>query len=324
MLEVKKITRRYGDFLAVNGASFSVGGGEIIGLLGHNGAGKTTVMKMLSGYLEPDSGSVIVNGDRLSDNIEHVQSQIGYLPENLPIYPEMSVIDYLDYVAVLKGLGGQEKQDEIRHAIKSTDIKSKIFDSTATLSRGFKQRVGVAQALLGKPKLLILDEPTNGLDPQQTEHMRQLIRRIAKTSTVILSTHIMQEVEALCSRVLIMHSGELIVDAALDELRSSHELCLETSAAVKEGKALIKNISGISEVKAQPLDETGTTLFTLSLTNDVDLTSVSAEISKSVVHAGFALHRLEVVKEDLETLFRAVVTGKRVAGNLLGEVSHAA
>lgn len=324
MLEVNKITRKYGDFLAVNGASFSVGSGEIIGLLGHNGAGKTTVMKMLSGYLEPDSGSIFVNGDSLSDNTEHVQSQIGYLPENLPVYPEMSVIDYLEYAAVLKGLEGQAKQDEIRHAIKSTDIRSKVFDSISTLSRGFKQRVGVAQALLGKPKLLILDEPTNGLDPQQTEHMRRLIRRIAKTSTVILSTHIMQEVEALCSRVLIMHSGELIVDAALDELTSSHELRLETNAGVKEGSALIKTISGISAAKAQSLDEAGTTVFTLSLANKADLKSVSSDVSKSIVGAGFALHRLEVVKEDLETLFRAVVSGKRVAGNLLGEVSHAA
>ena len=324
MLEVKKLTRKYGDFLAVDRASFSVGNGEIIGLLGHNGAGKTTVMKMLSGYLEPDSGSIMVAGKTLVENTEVVQSYIGYLPESLPVYPEMSVIDYLEYVAVLKGLKGQEKQDEIRHAIKSTDIRSKVFDSISTLSRGFKQRVGVAQALLGKPKLLILDEPTNGLDPQQTEHMRQLIRRIAETSTVILSTHIMQEVEALCSRVLIMHAGELIVDATLEELTSSRELGLVTNASAEKVNALLEDISEITRITLKNPVTDELPVFVLSLTHDSDINMVSAKVAKNVVEGGFSLHRLELIKEDLETLFRAVVTGKKVAGNLSKELNHAA
>jgi len=323
VLEVNNLTRRYGDFLAVSGASFSVGNGEIIGLLGHNGAGKTTIMKMLSGFLEPDSGTVSVAGEILSENIESVKSNIGYLPENLPIYPEMSVIDYLDYAAVLKGLHGKDKQQEIRNAIRATDLNAKVLDPISTLSRGYKQRVGVAQALLGRPKLLILDEPTNGLDPQQTEHMRELIRRIAKTATVLLSTHIMQEVEALCSRVLIMHSGSLIVDATLEELTLARELRMVTNVDFEQGKIIISSVPGIKDIKHET-GKDGSKVFFISIENNVEIDRTSSELAKGIVGAGFDLYSLHVVKQDLETLFREVVTGKRIANDFSKEVSNAA
>ena len=207
MLDVKQLTRCYGDFVAVDNVSFNIGSGEIVGLLGHNGAGKTTVMKMLSGYLEPDHGQIAIGGLDLAANTKQVQRDLGYLPENLPIYPDMVVADYLDFAARLKGLEGQAARDEMRRVVHATDIGAKCLSPIATLSRGFKQRVGVAQAILGSPRLLILDEPTNGLDPTQTEHMRQLIRQLAENATVILSTHIMQEVDALCDRVLILSGG---------------------------------------------------------------------------------------------------------------------
>ncbi|MGR9052887.1 MAG: ABC transporter ATP-binding protein, partial [Gammaproteobacteria bacterium] len=232
MLEVSNLTRSFGDFVAVDNVSFSIGRGEIVGLLGHNGAGKTTIMKMLSGYLEPNEGGIEIDGVDLSTDSKSVQQTLGYLPENLPVYQEMIVADYLDYAADLKGLAGDAKMAEIKRVIRATEIGEKLLAPIATLSRGFKQRVGIAQAILGKPKLLILDEPTNGLDPTQTEHMRQLIRGIAETATVILSTHIMQEVAAMCGRVLILSNGRLAVDARLDELRQSNRLLLSVSLAL--------------------------------------------------------------------------------------------
>ena len=182
MLDVTQLTRSYGQFKAVDNVNFSIGKGEIVGLLGHNGAGKTTIMKMISGYLEPNNGDVVVDGLSIHSDAEKIQRELGYLPESLPVYPEMIVADYLDYAADLKGLQGEAKINEVRRVIKATDIASKLLSPIATLSRGFKQRVGVAQAILGQPKLLILDEPTNGLDPEQTQLMRALIKDIAKNA----------------------------------------------------------------------------------------------------------------------------------------------
>ena len=165
MLMVNGLSRSYDDFVAVNNVSFNINKGEIVGLLGHNGAGKTTVMKVLSGYLEPNQGQITINNTDISINPLYVQKYLGYLPENLPIYPEMSVADYLNYAAILKGLESSKVSSEIHRVIRATDLGSKLLDPIATLSRGYRQRVGVAQAILGEPKLLILDEPTNGLDP---------------------------------------------------------------------------------------------------------------------------------------------------------------
>ena len=170
MLQAIELTRCYGDFKAVDNVSFSVNTGEIVGLLGPNGAGKTTVMKILTGYLEPDAGRVTFDGVDLSTQRISVQSRLGYLPENLPIYGELTVVDYLDYAADLKGLAGNTKRDELQRAVAATDLSGRLSDSINTLSRGLRQRVGVAQAILGSPNLVILDEPTNGLDPEQTQH----------------------------------------------------------------------------------------------------------------------------------------------------------
>ena len=171
MIYVQSLTRHYGKFTAVNNVSFHIGSNEIVGLLGHNGAGKTTIMKMLSGYLEPSDGEVRIAGINMATDARAVQQQLGYLPENPPIYPEMMVADYLEYVATLKGIVARDRIEAVRDALLATDLNSQAVAKIRTLSRGLKQRVGVAQAILGKPQLLILDEPTNGLDPQQTQNM---------------------------------------------------------------------------------------------------------------------------------------------------------
>lgn len=243
MLEVRSVSRRYGDFKAVDDVSFSVTQGEIVGLLGHNGAGKTTIMKMLSGFLEPDSGSILFKGTPILDDRSQLQRELGYLPENLPVYPELSVASYLDYAAELKGIRGDEKRRAIRRVLEATDLEARLLSPIATLSRGLKQRVGVAQAILGQPSLLILDEPTNGLDPAQTESMRTLIRNISEFATVILSTHIMQEVEAMCDRALIVRRGQLAVDASLKDLQNGSRIRLITRT---DESALRQALSGLS------------------------------------------------------------------------------
>ena len=314
MLEVSHLSRCYGAFKAVDNVSFAIGRGEIVGLLGHNGAGKTTIMKMLSGYLEPDSGTVKIGGLDLASNAKQIQRSLGYLPENLPLYGEMSVADYLDYAAELKGLAADEKIAEIRRAVSATELGAKLDAPINTLSRGFKQRVGVAQAVLGRPKLLILDEPTNGLDPTQTQQMRALIREVAREATVILSTHILQEVDALCDRVLIINAGRLAVDERLESLRIANSLLLETSATDVAGK--LEALDGVAAVEALAGAEAGG--YRVALETDTDLRQLSAAAAKAIVESGEPLYRLQPEQRDLESLFRQ-------AGATAGEdLSHAA
>ncbi|WP_144393622.1 ABC transporter ATP-binding protein [Pleionea sediminis] len=305
MLEVCDLMRRYDDFTAVENVSFTIGKGEIVGLLGHNGAGKTTIMKMLSGFLEPDHGSVHLDGIDLAKEPRKVQASLGYLPENLPIYPEMTVADYLDYAANLKGLSDEEKRDEVKRAISATELMDKLLAPIATLSRGYKQRVGVAQAILGRPKLLILDEPTNGLDPEQTQHMRQLIRDIAKDATVILSTHIMQEVEALCSRVIILGQGQLVVDEELHALKNSNRVWIKTSLNEQQAQSLA-SIEGVANVEIEQSSKEGDSALWVGLKNEVEQRKVRATIAKRIIEMGAELYELRSEERNLESLFKQV------------------
>ncbi|WP_062058978.1 ABC transporter ATP-binding protein [Cellvibrio sp. OA-2007] len=305
MLKVSNLKRAYGDFVAADSVSFSIAKGEIVGLLGHNGAGKTTVMKMLSGYLEPSAGQIVFEGKQLADHLKVLQQKIGYLPESLPVYPELSVAEYLDYAAELKGLRGRDKQQEVKRVVNATDIAAKLLAPIATLSRGYKQRVGVAQALLGKPSLLILDEPTNGLDPQQTLQMRELIRAIAKDATVILSTHIMQEVEALCDRVLMMRAGQLVLDEKLAELRTSRSLLLSSSLSADEVKQTLATITGVKAIDFLA-SSSAETHARIHLGEAGDVKAISAAIAKILLGSGADLYQLQAETRDLESLFREV------------------
>jgi ABC-2 type transport system ATP-binding protein len=303
MLEVSKLMRKYGQFTAVKDATFSIQSGEIVGLLGHNGAGKTTILKMLSGYLEPHRGHIYLDGIDVIHSPKVAQQQMGYLPESIPVYPEMRVADYLDYAAALKGIAAQYRYEAIRRVIQATDIQNKLFDPIATLSRGYKQRVGVAQALLGHPKLLILDEPTNGLDPTQTSQMRQLIREVSEHATVILSTHIMQEVEAICDRVLILRAGELVIDARLRELKQSNQLRLHCSFSADKLRKQLHTIP--VTIDPQPCTEQPGSHYLIRVTDQADLQQVSSQIAKQVTATG-ELYALQPIITDLETLFRQV------------------
>jgi ABC-2 type transport system ATP-binding protein len=217
MIDVTDLTKSYGPIQALRGVTFHVDAGEIIGLLGPNGAGKTTMMKILTGYLQPTSGTVVVDGLDVVTRALEVQAQLGYLPENAPLYPELSVQSYLKMVADLR---------RIPEAIRATGLEGYLTRPIGQLSKGYRQRVGLAQAIVHKPKLLVLDEPTIGLDPTQIVEVRHLIRRLARRSTVLLSTHILSEVEAVCDRVIILMNGEIRADARLADLEASSDVVL--------------------------------------------------------------------------------------------------
>jgi ABC-2 type transport system ATP-binding protein len=302
MININQVSRSYGDFLAVNAVSCNISSGEIVGLLGHNGAGKTTIMKMLSGYLEPSGGDIEIDGIDLAEDTRAVQQILGYLPENLPVYPDMTVADYLDYAACLKGLEGRELRDSVRRAIRDTELFGKLLDPIATLSRGYKQRVGVAQAILGAPKILILDEPTNGLDPNQTQHMRDLICSLAQTATVILSTHIMQEVDAICDRALILHNGHLALDENLSDLRAAGMLILKTNLAQDRVEKLLPPQASLSTAS----QDAGKHEYRLGLAEGSEPDSAAAAVAAAVAGAGGELYQLQAEVRDLESVFREV------------------
>lgn len=303
MIEVQSLTRHYGKTTAVDDVSFRIDNNEIVGLLGHNGAGKTTIMRMLTGYLEPSKGSILIDGIDPASDARAVQQYLGYLPENLPIYPEMMVADYLDYVATLKGIDASRRMEAVRAAVMATDLAERALDPIHVLSRGFRQRVGVAQAILGQPRLLILDEPTNGLDPHQTAHMRELIRRLARHTTIILSTHVMQEVDAVCDRVLILRAGRLALDASLATLRDSKTLRLRTNAAVPDLASFLNRLPQVASLE-NATTEGEFMQFDLHLHPNVEVDTAANNIAQCVVKAGAKLFQLQIIARDLETVFR--------------------
>ena len=301
MIRVEGLSRRYGDLKAVRDVDFAIDQGEVVGLLGHNGAGKTTIMKMLTGYLEPSAGTIRIDDLEQGPDRRAIQRRIGYLPENCPVWPEMTVIDYLDYQAALHGVPEAQRSQAVARAIRRTELAAKATAPIDELSRGFRQRVGVAQALLHEPDILILDEPTNGLDPTQILHMRDLVRELAEHATVVVSTHILQEVAAVCERVLVMRRGELVVDARLDELQEASGLLVTVDGGAPE--AIREALAGVPGVRAaEPLaSAAGPHRFRLAAAAET-----APAVASAVTGAGFALHALEPERRDLETLFAEV------------------
>ena len=238
MIEVSHLTKKYGHRLAVEDVSFAVADGGICGLLGPNGAGKSTIMNILTGYLSATSGQVAVAGHPLPEEADAAKKCVGYLPEQPPLYLEMTVQEYLDFAAELKGVKKAERKEQVRSAARRTGLENVLPRLIRSLSKGYRQRVGIAQALLGSPKLIILDEPTVGLDPAQVIEIRKLIRELGQAHTVILSSHILSEVQAVCQQVLILSKGRLAASGSLQELtadgRSLEEVFLELTGGETE------------------------------------------------------------------------------------------
>ena len=235
MIEVSHLTKKYGGHLAVDDVSFTVEDGQIYGLLGPNGAGKSTIMNILTGYLSATSGQVTVAGHPLPEEADEAKACVGYLPEQPPLYPEMTVGEYLNFVAELKKVPRAQRKEQVLRAARRTGLEKVLPRLIRSLSKGYRQRVGIAQALLGSPKIIILDEPTVGLDPAQVIEMRKLIRELGKAHTVILSSHILSEAQAVCQQVLILSKGKLAASGTLQELtadgRSLEEVFLALTGA---------------------------------------------------------------------------------------------
>lgn len=248
MIEVKELSKTYDDVEALRRVSFKIKAGEVIGLLGPNGAGKTTLMKILTGFIHPSSGTALIDGLDVLKETAKVREIIGYLPENAPVYPELTVQSYLKMIAELRNIPPDAQRGYISEAVYAAGLADRLTTPIGSLSKGYRQRVGLAQAILHKPKLLILDEPTNGLDPTQIIEVRRLIKKLSQKSTILLSTHILSEVEATCSRAIIIIHGELKADALLSEMESTNQARISFSKGDRQA-SIIRELQGLPGVK---------------------------------------------------------------------------
>ncbi|MCR5614102.1 ABC transporter ATP-binding protein [Treponema sp.] len=317
MIEVSHISKHFGNFKAVDDISFSIPTGQIVGLLGPNGAGKTTTMRLITGFWGKTSGSVKIDGTELTDDIIGAKSKIGYMPESAPLYPEMIVEDYLKYVA---NIYNQDPKVKIPLLCKTCGLSEVMHKNISELSRGYKQRVGLAHSLMNDPEILILDEPTSGLDPNQIEDVRSLIKEIGKTRTVIISTHILQEVETLCDRVIIIAQGRLVADSPTAELRERFgqrravNLTLD-GCTFSEAKKVFSSLENVESITKRCDD------FVLPSKKAVGLCvhaqgnqEIREGLFKAIVKNKWTLYEMTPVKNNLEDVFH-ILTQKNSGDN---------
>lgn len=301
MLEIKELTKRYGHRPAVENVSFSAGKGEILGFLGQNGAGKSTTMNIITGYISATSGSVSVNGLRLEDSPREYRRQIGYLPEIPPLYPEMTVGEYLSFVCEIKDVKpGRIKGhvEELCEMLQLADHRGRLIRN---LSKGYRQRVGLAQALAGDPEILLLDEPTAGLDPRQIHEIQELIRYLGKEHTVILSSHILSEVAGVCSRAVILHHGKILAEDSLSHLTGPQQgFCLRVGCAPQEARQILTRIPGLTALEQLPAAEPSACDFCVTADPQTD---IRREASLRLAQAGYPILMLKPVHSSLEETF---------------------
>lgn len=306
MIEVNNLTKSYGPIEALRGVSFHIDAGEIVGLLGPNGAGKTTAMKILTGSLQPNDGTVTINGLDVLEHTREVQVQVGYLPENAPLYPELTVQGYLKMMAELRQIPKDDRPARISEAVHATGLSDHLVRPIGELSKGFRQRVGLAQAIIHKPRLLILDEPTIGLDPTQVVEVRRLIRRLSEHSTVFLSTHILSEVEALCDRVIILINGQIKADAQLSELATTSDAILVLGDVPTGVDDALRSLSGVEDI--EPIETPdGYPAFRV-LGEDTDGIDLCPAIYDLARNEGWPVRELRPDARTLETVFNELAT----------------
>lgn len=296
-IKVSQVSKLYGNQKALDQVSFEIGTGELVGFLGPNGAGKSTLMKIITGYLAADGGSVEINGETVETKNISIRAQIGYLPENNPLYTDLYVREYLEMVAGFYQL--PNKKEQVLKMVELTGLKAEQHKKIGALSKGYRQRVGLAQALIHDPAVLILDEPTTGLDPNQLEEIRQLISKISKNKTVMLSTHIMQEVEAVCTRVLVINKGKLVADGSIEQLKSGH-FAQKQTVLVEFDKTpdleALRKIPGLLKI-----EQTGKTSF---LTESVDNLDLRPLLFHFAVSNHLILLTLKEQQQSLENVFQ--------------------
>lgn len=325
MIEVSHVSRNFGTFRAVNDVSFSIPTGQIVGLLGPNGAGKTTTMRMITGFLSPSEGKILIDGIDVSENPVETKKKIGYMPESAPLYGEMIVEDYLKYVAQIHG---ENPEERIPQLCQECGLKEIMDKNISELSRGNRQRVALAHALMANPEILILDEPTSGLDPNQVEDVRNIIREIGKTRTVIVSTHILSEVETICSRAIIISGGKLVADSPIDELkqRFGNELAIKILVANTNFNSLSAAVKAIPDVqdvtlcKNQEAENAGNIEVLISVKGQSEL---RPQIAKVVVQNNWDLLELSVQKNTLEDVFHVLTSSENSEENKNSNVSEA-
>lgn len=302
MIAIKNLCKQYGEVKAVQNVSFEVEKGEIVGLLGHNGAGKTTLMKMITGYIEPSDGVATVGGlDVLKERVG-VQKQIGYMPENAPLYEEMFVQEYLLTMADYRGIDKKKQKQAVLDAAKATGLLKWLARPIGTLSKGYRQRVGLAQAILHKPEVLILDEPTNGLDPVQIVEIRGLIKKLAEQSTVIVSTHILPEIEAVCDRVIILIDGVVAKDAPLKTLLDAQKVVLSISEDATDVQQRLEDMKDIKDARRVRLDTNRKGFDIWHVTYRGDTAPIPEMISLATQH-NWSIGRIAEKKPSLEEVF---------------------
>jgi ABC-2 type transport system ATP-binding protein len=308
VIEVQHLSKRYGPFTAVDDVSFSVGAGEILGFLGPNGAGKTTTMRIITGYMPATEGTVSVAGyDVFAQPIE-AKKRTGYLPETPPLYPDMTVRDYVTFVARIKGVPSREIRGRVDDVMKKTHIADMASRHCGKLSKGYKQRVGLAQALIHNPDVLVLDEPTAGLDPKQIIEARQLITELGGNHTVVLSTHILPEVSQTCSRVVIINKGKVVAvdtpDNLTARLRGSETMYLQVHAPGADVAPALSALAGVTRVKAEP-QAGGVVAVEVDSEQGRD---VRRDLAATVVHQGWGLLELRPMRMSLEDIFLSLTT----------------
>ena len=302
-IAVKEISKRYGSQLAVNKISFEVHSGEIVGFIGPNGAGKSTTMKMITGTLSPDSGSVRINDLNTLEHQREIRGMIGYLPENNPLYHEMYIREYLQYVAGLYNLKGKAARERISLVIEMTALSHEVGKKIGNLSKGYRQRVGLAQALIHDPEILVLDEPTSGLDPNQLVEIRNLVSTIGKEKTVLLSTHILQEVEAICDRVIIINNGGIVADEDAQRLKEKGEGTTQTIHIELDEMTdpeIWKTLLFIDHVKSIENKQ--------FLLETHELRDIRGDIFNFAVSQGLTILSLSLKKKSLEEVFRELTS----------------
>ena len=308
MIEVQQLTKRYGPLTAVEQVSFRVERGEILGFLGPNGAGKTTTMRILTGYMPATEGKAIVAGFDVFEQPIEAKRRTGYLPETPPLYPDMSVGEYLDFVAKIKGVPGSERRQRIKDVMERTRIADMANRLTGKLSKGYKQRVGLAQALIHNPDVLVLDEPTAGLDPKQIIETRQLIKQLAGDHTIIISTHILPEVSQTCQRVVIINKGHVVaVDTPGNltaRLRGSETMYVQVDSGAADAAATLGTIAGVTRV-AESDRRDGAIGYEVDSEKGRD---VRRDLARAIVNNGWGLLELRPLRVSLEEVFLSVIT----------------
>jgi ABC-2 type transport system ATP-binding protein len=306
MIEISKLTKKFDQVTAVDDLSFTVKEGEVLGFLGPNGAGKSTTMKVITGFLSPSSGTVTIDGYDITRYPMEAKALIGYLPEGAPSYADMTTLEFLNFIAQVRGFRGKEAEQRVQHVIKEVALESVAQQSIDTLSKGFKRRVGLAQAIMHDPKVLILDEPTDGLDPNQKQHVRELIKNLARDKIVIISTHILEEVSAVCTRAIIIAGGRIVADGTPAELEARSRYHHAVSVRLTDDYDLAADLAGINEVSAVEKSSEEEFAFTIFATDGKPIFTQVSEIAQS---RNWPVTEFHVSRGELEDVFKTVTHG---------------